>query len=395
MTYRSLLLLVSLGCTGAAFAQSHALSPTELFRQASPSVVVVKVYDKRDKLLAFGSGVVIADGVVATNCHVLNTKGAQYPEVEDRGKNLSADLREVDKERDLCTLDVGALSAKSVTMGSSKSLEIGDKVYAIGAPEGYKLSLSDGLVSGKRGIGGVQLLQVTAPISHGSSGGGLFDSSGRLVGITTLTDASGQSLNFAIPAEWIADLPKRSTYSAKRTAADIAAEQADREATAASDARAAAVHVDAEYQARLAQAASDAIAAQDSADAAAAAADAVAAEESKYRSQGRWQVISKDDDLELEVDTKSVQRIGRNVDIWTSFKYSKPRQIGSSKKFVREVRLMTAHCGTRKISFGSGMRYDFNGDVVGSYEPKSYEIKPSNVVPDTNGESIYEKACAL
>lgn len=79
------------------------------------------------------------------------------------------------------------------------------------ASTGYELTLSDGLISGKRSLQGNSYLQVTAPISHGSSGGGLFDGNGRLIGITTLMDTSGQALNFAIPAELIAEMPARNT----------------------------------------------------------------------------------------------------------------------------------------------------------------------------------------
>lgn len=190
------------------------LSPGELFKLVSPSVVVVKVYDQRDKLLGFGSGMVIANGVVATNCHVLQAKGAQYTEIEHGRKKFDAVVGDVDTERDLCTLKVSGLSAPRTTIGSSADLEVGSKVYAIGSPEGYELTLSDGLVSGKRELGGNQYVQVTAPISHGSSGGGLFNASGHLVGITTLMNTSGQALNFAIPAELLAEVPAR---SAQRT----------------------------------------------------------------------------------------------------------------------------------------------------------------------------------
>jgi hypothetical protein len=80
---------------------------------------------------------------------------------------------------------------------------VGERVYAIGAPEGLELTLSEGLVSGLRSRGNFRVIQTTAPVSHGSSGGGLFDSQGKLVGITTFSFHEGQNLNFAIPTEWI------------------------------------------------------------------------------------------------------------------------------------------------------------------------------------------------
>ena len=201
-------------------AIAETLSPGQLFKRVSPSVVAVKVYNQRDKLLGFGSGVVIAKGVVATNCHVLKAKSAQYAEIEHAGKKFDAIVGDVDAERDLCTLKVSGLSAPPTIIGSSVDLEVGSKVYAIGSPEGYELTLSDGLVSGKRELDGNRYIQVTAPISHGSSGGGLFDASGHLVGITTLMDTSGQALNFAIPAELLAELPARSAQRAESTKPD-------------------------------------------------------------------------------------------------------------------------------------------------------------------------------
>ncbi len=86
-------------------------------------------------------------------------------------------------------------------------------VYAIGNPKGLDLTLSAGLVSSLRRnpTGQLVLIQTSAAISGGSSGGGLFDDSGRLIGLTTIgsVGADTQNLNFAVPSEWIAELPQR------------------------------------------------------------------------------------------------------------------------------------------------------------------------------------------
>jgi len=84
---------------------------------------------------------------------------------------------------------------------------VGDKVYAVGAPYGLELSLSEGLVSQLRG-GPPPLIQTTAAISVGSSGGGLFNELGELVGLTTFYLKGAQGLNFALPVEWLSDLAK-------------------------------------------------------------------------------------------------------------------------------------------------------------------------------------------
>jgi S1-C subfamily serine protease len=85
------------------------------------------------------------------------------------------------------------------------SLEVGEPVYTLGAPVGLELTLSNGIISGRREEQGRHFVQTTAPISPGSSGGGLFDARGNLVGVTTLVlvgrEHLNQALNFAIAAD--------------------------------------------------------------------------------------------------------------------------------------------------------------------------------------------------
>ncbi len=89
-------------------------------------------------------------------------------------------------------------------------MKVGERAYAVGAPEGLELTLSEGLVSGLREVDDVRVIQTSAPISHGSSGGGLFDSEGRLIGVTTFFLKEGQNLNFALPGEWVLGLGEES-----------------------------------------------------------------------------------------------------------------------------------------------------------------------------------------
>ncbi len=89
-------------------------------------------------------------------------------------------------------------------------LKVGAKVYAVGAPHGLELTLSEGIVSSLREFEGSNYIQTTAAISNGSSGGGLFDENGALVGLMTFNYTKGQNLNFASPVEWVEELPKRS-----------------------------------------------------------------------------------------------------------------------------------------------------------------------------------------
>ena len=179
---------------------AHALTPGQVFDKVKDSVVVVKILDAQGKVKGQGSGVILPSGKVATNCHVVK-EGASYQ--VGRSKQLvSAILYAEDRDKDICVLDAKGITGKPVRFGKAASLKVGDAVYAVGAPKGLELSLSDGIVAQLRGSPS-PLIQTTAAISPGSSGGGLFDGEGRLVGLTTFLIEGGQSLNFAMPVEWI------------------------------------------------------------------------------------------------------------------------------------------------------------------------------------------------
>jgi serine protease Do len=196
---------------------AHALSPEELFTRVSPSVYFVYGADSNERRLTQGSGVVIAPQRVITNCHVV--RDASFVFVRKENVIYLSKVEHRDPKRDLCQLQVPNLAAPAVTLGNSRDLKVGQKVYALGNPKGLEVTLSDGLVSALRGPDGVDpIIQTTAPISPGSSGGGLFDGEGRLVGITTLQRPDGQNLNFALPAEWVAELPERMRLVAEEAA---------------------------------------------------------------------------------------------------------------------------------------------------------------------------------
>jgi thiol-disulfide isomerase/thioredoxin len=194
---RSKLVAIFMLITFPGLCLGQALTPKEIFNSASKSIVFIVTGDANGKPLMQGSGVAFGGGLVLTNCHVL--EDAYSVAVETQGKAYAASRLRNDKDRDLCSLMVAGLPSPKVRIGSVSNLSIGDKVYAIGAPRGLELTFTDGLVSSIR-TG--QILQTTAAISPGSSGGGLFDEYGQLVGITTLTLKDSQGLNFAVPVEW-------------------------------------------------------------------------------------------------------------------------------------------------------------------------------------------------
>lgn len=183
-------------------ALGDALPATALFEKLTPSVLRVRT--TLDEGGDEGSGVAITPALLITNCHVL--AGARQVEVTRNSEHWSARLTQSDLKNDRCVLSVTPETLSPIGgVRSYRELKVGEALYTLGAPSGLELSLADGLLSGLREDGGVRYVQTTAPISPGSSGGGLFDSRGNLVGITTAMLAGkqrlNQSLNFAIAAD--------------------------------------------------------------------------------------------------------------------------------------------------------------------------------------------------
>ncbi len=192
-----------------AVAAPHQLNAEELYARVSPSVARVNMMDEQGNLLGVGSAVVIGPGEVITNCHV--AKMGPNIELNFRSEKATATLVTADETYDLCLLRTSGLSAPAVATADLNEVHTGQSVFAIGSPQGLELTISEGIISSLRTVPDVgTVIQTSAAISPGSSGGGLFDSNGRLIGITTFQSRSGQNLNFAVPAEWIKTMTTRS-----------------------------------------------------------------------------------------------------------------------------------------------------------------------------------------
>ena len=201
----------------AGTSATAGMAPDELFRTVSPGVWQVLTLDDAGKPIGTGSAVVIGRGSLVTNCHVLKN-GAAVTVRQGRVVERAA-LEHADVERDLCLLSAPGVHAAPVIL-SPGSAQVGQRIYTIGAPRGLEATLSDGLVSGLRNdqsSGELAYLQISAPISPGSSGGGLFDDEGRLLGITTSgIVGAAQNLNFARPASMIKEIPARAQAALAR-----------------------------------------------------------------------------------------------------------------------------------------------------------------------------------
>ncbi|HEX7465441.1 MAG TPA: S1C family serine protease, partial [Usitatibacter sp.] len=208
------------GTRGDAQTLGSARNAENIFAEISPSIVSVHSADGSGRQTKQGSGVVTGSGRVITNCHVVS--GADQITVASAGETRSASLYVSDEEFDLCSLDVTGLNAPAVTIRGIGGLRTGQRVFAIGAPLGLELTISEGIVSSLRDTASGKVIQTTAPVSPGSSGGGLFDVDGKLVGIITFQQRSGQNLNFAVPADWIFEMRNRSSSSSRASDAPAA-----------------------------------------------------------------------------------------------------------------------------------------------------------------------------
>jgi len=182
-----------------------------LVKKARDAVVLIQVYDKDGKKIGEGSGFYVSPLLVITNCHVL--AGGSSATVKGQKGNTEwvstvKGALAFDQQNDLVLLAVDKRGADFLTLGNSQEVEVGDQVAVIGSPLGLEGSLSEGIISAKREeVGGKRrFLQITAPISPGSSGSPVLDSSGKVVGIASAELRGGQSLNFAVPAELAAQL---------------------------------------------------------------------------------------------------------------------------------------------------------------------------------------------
>ncbi len=170
------------------------------------SVVLVRGYDQSGGL-SYGSGVVVGENKVVTNCHVLrSTTKAWISQAEDA---YPVDSVQADPNHDLCLLNIDRLPLKPVELGSTSSLSKGAEVVSIGHSSGSPSPMtSGGQVKSIYSYDGGNIIRTNARFSLGASGSPLFDSQGRLIAINTFKTPGRQAYFYAMPVEWIRDLEK-------------------------------------------------------------------------------------------------------------------------------------------------------------------------------------------
>lgn len=185
---------------------AHAtLTPAEIASRALPAVVTMRTAQ------SLGTGFVVrADGWIATNLHVV-VGGPRVKVTLRDGRELEVvEVLNASTDYDLALVRVEAKGLPTLQLGDSDAMRPGDSVVAIGNPMGLEDTVSNGLVSGRRkDDAGVEILQVSAPISPGSSGGPIINDRGEVIGIAEQVLVQGQNLNFAVPIRYLVPMIKQ------------------------------------------------------------------------------------------------------------------------------------------------------------------------------------------
>ncbi len=200
-------------CTISTVPAQTILRAEDIAEKALAATVYLEMQDKNGKTLGIGSGFFVKSNLIATNYHVI--EGAAKGTAKLVGKYTQYNIEGVtatDKVNDLALLKVTAYGIKPLSLGESDTVRIGETVYVAGNPKGLEGTFSDGLISNRRDRYTKERLQMTAPISPGSSGGPVLNRKGEVIGVSfaVYKDLDAQNLNFAIPSRYLKKLLKQS-----------------------------------------------------------------------------------------------------------------------------------------------------------------------------------------
>jgi serine protease Do len=201
---------VAVTVTKKSYANAQAV-----FAQVNKSIVYIESYNKYNKAVSTGSGIIVgANGQIATNYHVVT----DYSEITKvKVKLASGEIfyatkalgYDVDKDLVLLKLDTTRTNLPAATLGDSSAVATGEKVYALGSPKGIQNSITEGIVSNKNVVVDKKnYIQTSAQLSPGNSGGALVNKYGEVIGINDWTMNEGQNMNYAIPINVFKAMPK-------------------------------------------------------------------------------------------------------------------------------------------------------------------------------------------
>ena len=183
------------------------LTTAQIAERATTSVVVVENFNEDGEKVGQGSGYVCStDGAIITNYHVIRGASSLNIRLPSKESFHVDSVLGYDIEHDVAALQLSGGSIPALETEGVEQAKVGDRVIAIGAPLGLESTVSEGIISALRDAGGTHVIQTTASISPGSSGGPLLNEYGRVIGLTTSQLRNGQNLNFAISTSHVSEL---------------------------------------------------------------------------------------------------------------------------------------------------------------------------------------------
>jgi hypothetical protein len=359
-----LVLLSLMVCTVCnPICAENKYSIPELVKKCGPSVVMI-FNQEGDKITGTGSGFVIdSKGTIVTNYHVVKDASSISIKLKTGEVFKVTGIINLDKTKDICILKIAGFDLPSLPLGNSNKIITGENCIAIGNPQGFENTVSNGIISGIRSMDGMNLIQITTPISPGSSGGPLLNEIGEVIGITSMTwsESGTQNINFAIPINYVRGLiesPGTFTFNDLK-------------------------HIDSLENKTFGN-------------------------NEHTKNANRFKFICKNNDLgEIYLDTQSIKfycnrKSGiKYVDFWTMWTYSEKGinylinsfNIGiTSRKKWRSLNFELSHdciSSEGKMCRIEYIYYSKDSSIIDSYSYSSFEWKP--IIPKSIGETAFTK----
>jgi S1-C subfamily serine protease len=180
-----------------------------LAKQTRPAVYLLVLQDEDGKTIGAGTGFLVSsDGLLVTNQHVVAEAHTIIAKAENGGLFPVTRIIATDSRNDLALIQFNAKDLPFLALAPDGSAEAGTRIAIIGSPLGLEGTLTEGIVSARRRLPKEKrdVLQISAPISQGSSGSPVLDSQGRVIGVASFLLQDGQALNFASPSEQLRKL---------------------------------------------------------------------------------------------------------------------------------------------------------------------------------------------
>lgn len=193
---------------GASLAGQDDLE--SIYERARKSTVSIFIYNEQGDRFASGTGFYFRTNLIATNLHVVEGGYSFVIRNVSTGNEFTGvKIKSYSEDSDVAILEVEEKATPLPIVSREFTPSVGQEVYVIGNPKEYEGTLSTGVVSGLRVVDGNDEIQITAPISGGSSGGPVLDKDGIVIGIVRWTRTDSQNINFAIPASILLDLENK------------------------------------------------------------------------------------------------------------------------------------------------------------------------------------------